>query len=474
MLTDKYHIMSWMKSIAWALCFILLIAGCAVGTTPVTPAASTATVTPESVPEVPPEDTPLPVIIAPLATAEEESEEQIVSTPTPEPTATPGFIEDAVSDIASATGLDRRVVLGLTGEDWVNLAISLSIVLLGIFVIGRLVFLSLLALARSLPGSRGESFLHKIKNQIRWFVGIMIVQYATGRLIFLPAEWKQSLNQLYFTLYVATAAVILWKLIDSALTWYQERVEAEPGGKVSSNIFLPLLKRVFHGLLVVIAATVVLNNYGINVTALIAVLGIGGLALTLAAQDTLSDMINGFLILLDQPFRVGDRIWVQDLDTWGDVVEVGTRTTRIRTRDNRLVIMPNSSISKSQVVNYSFPDPSLRSEIEIGIAYGADPDDLERVLVETISKIEGVLAEQPIRVLLFELNDAAMKFHVRWWNESYLDTNLVYDRVNRAILTALDRADIPLALKTYDVNLKLGSENITGSVKDHHDDLETE
>ena len=79
-----------------------------------------------------------------------------------------------------------------------------------------------------------------------------------------------------------------------------------------------------------------------------------------AAQDTLADAIAGFLILLDQPFRVGDRIEITGLGTWGDVVEIGTRSTRIRTRDNRLVIVPNSAIAKDQVVNYSILNLPVR------------------------------------------------------------------------------------------------------------------
>ena len=79
----------------------------------------------------------------------------------------------------------------------------------------------------------------------------------------------------------------------------------------------------------------------------------------------MSDAINGFLILMDEPFRIGDRIEIRDLDTWGDVVDIGLRTTRILTLDNRMVILPNSKIGKSQIVNYSFPDPKYRVQTTI-------------------------------------------------------------------------------------------------------------
>jgi small conductance mechanosensitive channel len=78
--------------------------------------------------------------------------------------------------------------------------------------------------------------------------------------------------------------------------------------------------------------------------AIVAALGLGGFAHSLAARDTIEDMIAGLIILIDQPFRVGDRIEIAGLGTWGDVTTIGMRTTSIRTRDNHMVIVPNSSI----------------------------------------------------------------------------------------------------------------------------------
>ena len=84
------------------------------------------------------------------------------------------------------------------------------------------------------------------------------------------------------------------------------------------------------------------------------------LAVALAAQETLSDIISGFMIMLDQPFTIGDRVEIQDIDTWGDVEEIGLRSTRILTRDNRMVTVPNSVIGKGLVVNYSDPSTVYR------------------------------------------------------------------------------------------------------------------
>ena len=208
--------------------------------------------------------------------------------------------------------------------------------------------------------------------------------------------------------------------------------------------------------MVATGAIVILSHFGVNVTALTASLGIAGLALSLAAQDTLSDAISGFIILMDQPFRIGDRIEISEENTWGDVVAIGTRTTRIRTRDNRMVIVPNSTISKGQVVNYTFPDPEYRVQSDIGIGYGTDIEEARRIIIDTVRQVPDVLPGRPVDALYNQMGESAMIFRVRWWIESYEDTIRIYDRVHTALQQALDAAHIDMPFPTQTVNLNVG------------------
>ncbi len=206
--------------------------------------------------------------------------------------------------------------------------------------------------------------------------------------------------------------------------------------------------------LILIGLTIVLNRLGVNINALVTALGIGGLALSLAAQDTIANMISGIIILIDAPFRVGDRIEIQGLDTWGDVVDIGLRTTRIRTLDNRMVIVPNSNISKNQVVNYTFPDPRYRTQTEIGVAYGSDLRQVREVITESLRDIPGVIQDKPVDILFLEFGESAINLRVRWWIESYEDARRITDRVNEAMLNALEQAQIELPAPMMTVELK--------------------
>jgi small-conductance mechanosensitive channel len=219
------------------------------------------------------------------------------------------------------------------------------------------------------------------------------------------------------------------------------------------DTLLVLLHRVARVLLVSISLITLLAVYNVNVNALIAALGVGGLAISLAAQDTLSNVIAGVMIMIDQPFRVGDRIEIQGLGTWGDVVDIGLRTTRIRTRDNRLVIVPNNRISTDQIVNYTYPDPQYRIEIEIGIGYGQDIEKIRKIIIDTVSQVEGVLPDKPVDALYVNMDPSAMIFRVRWWIHSYVDTRRMFDRVNTALQRTLDGAGIAMPFTTYDINI---------------------
>jgi MscS family membrane protein len=139
-------------------------------------------------------------------------------------------------------------------------------------------------------------------------------------------------------------------------------------------------------------------------------------------------------------------------------VEIGLRTTRIRTLDNRMVIVPNSILSKNQVINYTFPDPRYRTQTHVGIAYGTDIEAARRLIVDTVQRLEGVLPDKPVDVLYHEMGDSAMIFRVRWWIESYTDMRRIIDQVHTALQQILDAAGIEMPYPTEAVNVQVEPE----------------
>jgi MscS family membrane protein len=433
------------------LLMILALAGCVP-----TPAISTAE--PSQATIATPGDTVIPATSSPDSQPQPEKDQQkdidqLLAAPTLAPTATPGMVYDVVQQAVEATNLEETRILGLFVADWINLAISLLLVLLTLTVIARVFFYILNKIVRRTATPYDEIYLDSIKPNLRWLFGLIVLYIATIRLQFLSPVLKHWLAQIYYVLIVGLVVIGLWKLVDTFSLWYQKKMK-DQGERDGKEAVLLLGERATRTVVVLVGLIVVLDHLGVNVSALLTVLGIGGLALSLAAQDTIANMISGVILLIDQPFRAGDRIEIQELNTWGDVVSIGLRSTRIRTLDNRLVIVPNSSISNNQVVNYTFPDPRYRIQTEIGVAYGSDLRQVREIITAALQGVEGVIPEKPVDILFLEFGIASMILRVRWWIESYIDARRSTDRVNEAIYGALEQAGIEMPNPMMTVELK--------------------
>jgi small-conductance mechanosensitive channel len=391
--------------------------------------------------------------IQPEETQQEQDSDPLLIAPTLAPTATPGVIYTVVGQVVETANLEATRFLGLWVADWINLGISLLLVLLTLTLIARVIFSILKKFARRTTTPLDEIYLDSIKPYLRWLFGVIVLYIATERLQFLSPEIKQWLTQIYYVVIVSLVVIGLWKLVDIFALWYQDKVK-DQGERDGKEAVLLLGERAMRGMVVLVGLMVILDHIGFNISALLTAIGIGGLALSLAAQDTIANMISGVILLIDQPFRAGDRIEIQELNTWGDVVSIGLRSTRIRTLDNRLVIVPNSSISNNQVVNYTYPDPRYRIQTEIGVAYGTDLRVVREVITEALQGVEGVIPDMPVDILFMEFGDSAMILRVRWWIESYIDARRSTDRVNEAIYLALEQAGIEMPNPMMTIELK--------------------
>ncbi len=383
-------------------------------------------------------------------------DEQVLTTPTPAPTATPGQLDRVVEDVSQRVGVDDLSILGLTGEDLVNVLISAAIVLLGA-VLSVLLINFLLYLAWHTSTKFDDQVIDLLDKQIRWLVILLLLEFATLRLAFLSPGLKQLLDLIYYSLLVTLIAIIAWKLIDYALEGPLLRAST-PQNRTLLLAYTPLIRRMIQVAIVVASLSIVLRNFGVNLTALLAILGLGGLAVSLAAKESLEDVISGFIILFDRPFQIGDRVKIESMESWGDVENIGARVTQIRTLDNRLVIVPNSIIGRSQVEKFTYPDPSRRLDVTLGIGYGADVDQVVELVEKAISSVSGISQRKPPRVDFLEFGDSAMIFKALYWLENYQDINL-RTNVNRAIYQSLTGANIDMPFVTYDINLAYKEKN---------------
>ena len=158
---------------------------------------------------------------------------------------------------------------------------------------------------------------------------------------------------------VITVTVLVNALINAALDWYLHELAGRTDGTWDREL-MPMIKKGVSAVVGFFALSIVLELFGISVSALIATAGVASAAIALASQDTLSNMLGGLAILIDRPFRVGD--WIELTDgKVGVVVEIGLRTTRIRQFDGTALVVPNKDMANTRVINYALPSPRPRS-----------------------------------------------------------------------------------------------------------------
>ena len=278
------------------------------------------------------------------------------------------------------------------------------------------------------------------------------VEFALKGLDFISDTWVGNLETIFFVFYALLSFAFIYRLLGGVIHWYG----VEVAHKTETNLddkFLDLFRRLALIVLTATVMVIILSRFGVEVSALVTTLGIGSLAIALAAQETLGDMFSGFTIMIDQPFTVGDRVELLDLDTWGDVIHIGLRSTRILTRDNRTVIVPNSVIGKGLVVNYSIPSTRYRVQTHVGVAYGTDIELAREVMVEAIRQQDWVMEDERIEALFLEFGDSSLNFRVRCWIEHYVETRRIIDKMNSALYHALNENNIQIPFPQREVRL---------------------
>jgi len=221
---------------------------------------------------------------------------------------------------------------------------------------------------------------------------------------------SQILDYAEAILYVVVVILvlkILLGIIREIIHWHLDKISVEG----TSNLKLtlgPLTNKVVNGVIGLVAIIIVLDHFGINIGSLLVSLGVGSLAVALAAQETIANMIAGFVILVDRPFRAGDRI---ELSTGqiGDVENIGLRSTRLVNFDSNVVVIPNSELIKSRITNYTYPHRSMRVLLRFELAYGTDPEKVRKILLDLAAGHPDILKDPPPQVNVTALSETAIQ-----------------------------------------------------------------
>ena len=256
---------------------------------------------------------------------------------------------------------------------------------------------------------------------IRWIMGLSSTSYETS-------------EPLFAAFYVILSASILSVSIKHLIPVLMDQFSAQGSVTVSgsNSIIVFFLRTVvwFAGLYFA------LNQLGIELLGILASLAVFSLIIGLAVQQTLGNIVNSFLLAIDRPFEVGDRIEVEG--TWGSVVSVGILSTKVLDRDERLVVIPNNTLVQSKVTNHARGGGDgvarrISIVLDIGVDYREDIDHVKYTLLQLAKECPYVIEKPEPRILLHELADFAKIFRVYTWVEDYSDEYVARDWLLRNI-----------------------------------------
>jgi len=211
--------------------------------------------------------------------------------------------------------------------------------------------------------------------------------------------------------------------------------------KLENALIDLLVERIYRFGLLGFGLVMALAQLGVDVTAALAGIGVAGIAIGFAAQDSLSNIIAGFLIFLDKPFKVGD--WVTVSDQYGMVREITMRTTRIRTNNNTFVVIPNKNIIDEVLVNHS-KHGETRIDVPVGIAYKEDIGRAREVLLEAIQPLTDVAKDPEPAIAVVGLGASSIDLEIRVWITDAGREKPTFVAVVEAAKVALDAAGIEI------------------------------
>ena len=270
--------------------------------------------------------------------------------------------------------------------------------------------------------------------------------YFSVKSLPLPEKVHIAAAGALFILTIVILTNIVYRSLDELLVWYSSRL-ADKGTYGLDRQIMPLVEKLATIFLVGTALIIVLKHFNYDILSLVTALGIGSLAIGLAAKDTLANMISGFTLMIDRPFRIGDRIQLTGGQT-GDVQDIGLRSTKIKTLDNQLLIIPNSDLCNNLLTNQAFPDLRAKGRINLGVAYGSDADRVKQLLVATALESGAVLHDPPPEAFFTSFGDSALQMALFFWVEEYTQLFPATDKINSLILTRFNEHGIGIPFPT--------------------------
>ncbi len=285
---------------------------------------------------------------------------------------------------------------------------------------------------------------------IIWFLIGLLFAFD---LLQLDIRWMNSVQSVIITSILTICFFLAKKLIKSiSITLHDSKSKTAKKLFQNENI-INLFKRFLEVTLFILFATLILGSWGIQVAPILAGLGIVGIAVGFAVQDSLGHIFGGISVILDNTYSEGDFVELENGNI-GTIYSIGYRSSKILTLNNEIIIVPNGQFAKMMVKNLSRPTRLYRLNLIINVAYGSDPEHVKSVILETVKKIDDVLSEPPTFVYFEKMDNFSINFRLIVSIQNPLARLIMTDKILISLTKAFKREKIKIPFPTTTVLLE--------------------
>ncbi len=369
------------------------------------------------------------------------------------------------ADHASDRLTDRLLFrFGIDPDSNTGRYLAAAVIVLLAFLLRRVVIRAFFALLNRLVGKSEGSLYTKLSNALEKTLSlvVLIIGFVVAlKVLHPPAAVNTVIN--YAHAFAIMLAVFWFALrVTGAVADYLHALARK--NELGVAAFMPWIKNALMGIVFVFGALMIAQGMGANVGAFLAGLGIGGLALALAAQDTVANVFGAVVVAIDQPFRIGETVQIGAFI--GTVEQVGIRSTRLRTPQKTLVTIPNKTMASESIVNLS-RITQRRVEITVGLTYDTNADQLEEIVEEIrrIVKAEDAVDQDSVVVQFTNFGASSLDIWLLFMTKTgdFVPHLQARQRISLAIMRAVEQRGLSFAFPTQ--TLELGASAARALVK---------
>lgn len=266
----------------------------------------------------------------------------------------------------------------------------------------------------------------------------------------LMESYRQTIWQVLLILFIGSISLVLSRMAVGFIKAYSDKTQ---GAMPATSIFTMLTRVIIYTL----AVLVILQTFGVSITPFLTALGVGGLAVALALQETLGNLFAGIHLIASKKFKPGDYIELEGGNS-GFIEDISWRNTTIRTMANNLVILPNQKIASATITNYSRPQKDMSVLVDVGVSYGSDLERVEKIVIEVgqdvMDKVTGGVEGFVPLVRFHTFGDSGINFTVVLRVQEFVNQYLVKHEFVKALRERFKKEDIEIPFPQRDVHLK--------------------